>query len=230
MPAGLPRVRPLPPPLPPVPRVLWALVLASVIPELLFQAAEAGLVFAPDLRLRAMALFAFDDRVWDGRLDGLYPGHRWVMLVSHAFLHGGLAHLAMNAVVLLALGKYLAALIGPWRLLPLYVLSAAAGAVAFGAIADTALPMAGASGAAMGFIGLWQAGEWRWRRRAGAPVTPIRNMMIGLVLANLILWIAMQGLIAWEAHLGGFLAGGLLGFAWRVLSIPGGWQRAGPRA
>jgi len=36
---------------------------------------------------------------------------------------------------------------------------------------------------------------------------PLWRSLIGLALLNVILWLALSGLLAWEAHLGGFIAG-----------------------
>jgi rhomboid protease GluP len=38
------------------------------------------------------------------------------------------------------------------------------------------------------------------------------KVLIWLVVLNLILWFAMSGSLAWQTHLGGFLAGALV--AW----------------
>ena len=53
------------------------------------------------------------------------------MYVSHAFLHGGIMHVALNSTVILALGKYIAIRTGAWSLIALFIVSAVAGALGF---------------------------------------------------------------------------------------------------
>jgi membrane associated rhomboid family serine protease len=71
--------------------------------------------------------------------------------------------------------------------------------------------MVGASGAIFGL-----AGAWTWllgadRRRAGqsAPAVALRvaGIMVVLALLNWAMWWLQSGLLAWETHLGGYLAG-----------------------
>ena len=38
---------------------------------------------------------------------------------------------------------------------------------------------------------------------------PVWWTLLGLVILNLLLWIALEGLLAWQTHLGGFAAGWL---------------------
>jgi membrane associated rhomboid family serine protease len=143
------------------------------------------------------------------------------MFVSHAFLHGDIMHFALNSVVLLAVGKVIAAIVGPWRLLLLFAITAIAGALAFGLIARTNGPMVGASGAVFGFIGFWKYNEWRARALLGLSLQPIWSVIVALAIANVAVWFLLSGLVAWEAHLGGFVAGWAVGWLWRPVSRPG---------
>ncbi len=50
-------------------------------------------------------------------------------------------------------------------------------------------------------------------RRAGIGRAPIWKRIAGLVALNLILALGLGGLLAWQAHLGGWVAGWLLAYA-----------------
>lgn len=193
------------------PGFLWVLVGVMAAIELILSLSDAGWIGATGLRWQAFAVGAFWQPVFSGAIPPLYPGQTVAMFLTHAFLHGGLMHLALNSVVLLSLGKFVTARVGAARTLLVLALSAVGGALAFGLLAFTDAPMIGASGAVFGLIGLWQADEYRMRRRHGLPLKPILTAILGLVAANVAFFVMLSGGLAWEAHLGGWLTGGLAG-------------------
>jgi membrane associated rhomboid family serine protease len=67
--------------------------------------------------------------------------------------------------------------------------------------------MVGASGALFGLVGAWHWRDWRQRRARGRPVGPLLQAIAGLAVLNLAMWVLLSGLLAWETHLGGYLAG-----------------------
>ena len=187
------------------PAVLW-LVGLTCLPEVLLTLSEAGLFSGLELRRWFLLHGAF----WIGLLNGwepLFALQREVMFVSYAFLHGGLLHLIGNMVAVLALGGIVVARVGQKGFLLLYALSAIGGAAAFAVLSGSETPMVGASGAVFGLIGAWKFWEWQVRLHLGSPMRPLWRSLIGLALLNVVLWLALSGLLAWEAHLGGFLAG-----------------------
>ena len=194
-----------------VPGFLWGLVAIMAVIELILSLADAGAFGSRDLRWLAFAAGAFWQPILAGSVPPVYPGQTAVMFISHAFLHGGLAHLAMNSVVLLSLGKFVSAHVGAARTLLVLLLSAVAGAACFGLLSSSATPMIGASGAVFGLIGLWQAMDYRTRRRAGLSLQPILTTILGLIAANIALFVILTGGLAWQAHLGGWIAGWLAG-------------------
>lgn len=192
---------------PNTPAVLWVVGL-TCLPEIVFTLAGGGLIGMGWLRQWAVAHFAF----WSGLLSGwvpLWPFQREAMFVTYAFLHGGLLHLIGNMIVVLALGGIVVARSTQRGFLTVYALSAVAGGAGYAILGSDEAPMIGASGAAFGLIGAWKYWEWRDRRGAGADMRPLWMSLVGLALINLVLWLALSGLLAWEAHLGGFLAGWL---------------------
>lgn len=155
--------------------------------------------------------------------------------VTHIFLHGDLAHLAINSAWLLAFGSSVERRIGSARFLAFFLLCGAAGALFYAFVAGSALSiMVGASGAISGLMGaalrfLFQAlrdGDVEGvAGRAPAPAllsvsAALRDRRIVLavaawtVLNTLMAWGAAGLLdgasIAWEAHLGGFYMGFLI--------------------
>ena len=195
--------------------VLWAIVAVMAGFELLFAAAGAGLVPADVLgRLPVYIRLAFWDPVFEYALagDGVYPELAW-SFVTHAFLHGGWLHLLLNGAVFLALGNALVRAIGVGRFLVTFLVTAAAGALLFGLIADVEGPLVGASGALFGFLGMITAWQERALRQMEMSRAPIWKRIAGLVALNVILDLGLGGLLAWEAHLGGWIGGWLLAYA-----------------
>ena len=199
---------------PNAPVVIWLLGLTA-LPEILFTLTSREIIPGTGLREWALLHGAF----WRGLLldwEPLYAGQREAMFLTHAFLHGGLLHLVGNMVVVAALGGIVVARLGQGGFVLLYAVTAIGGGAAFGLISDSTAPMVGASGAVFGLFGAWKYWEFRARRAAGAPLGPLVKFVIGLVVLNVLLWAALSGLVAWEAHLGGFIAG----WAWAALVTP----------
>lgn len=193
------------------PGFLWWLVGVMTTIELVLSLSGTSVFGGQSLRWPAFALGAFWQPVLAGTVSPVYPGQAVVMFISHAFLHGGLAHLAMNSVVLLSLGKFVSAHVGASRTLLVLLVSAVAGAACFGLLSSSPAPMIGASGGVFGLVGLWQAMDYRIRRRAGLPLQPIVMAILGLIVANIALFVIFSGGLAWQAHLGGWVAGWLSG-------------------
>ncbi len=129
--------------------------------------------------------------------------------VSYAFLHGNLLHLALNMAFLLAFGTPMERRLGRGRFLGLYFICALCGAGASMALfsyTHEQTIMVGASGAISGLFG------------AVLRLTTNRAWLAIAVFigSNVILgYTGIPGTgevrsIAWEAHIGGFLAGFIL--------------------
>lgn len=142
--------------------------------------------------------------------DLVAEGQPWRLLTS-AFLHAGLSHLALNMISLYFLGSFAEAAFGRGRFFAMYLLSGVAGGLAylyFGGFNESAV---GASGAIFGILGgilgyAVRRGTFSWQN----PV--IRQLLILLAL-NLFIGASIPN-ISNTAHLGG-LAGGAA-FGWLV--------------
>lgn len=194
--------------------------------ELLLQASEIGILPGQSLRGGAYIYGAlWPGLVWDGWVP-LYPGQSVTMLLTHAFLHGSLLHMAMNTVVILGIGKRLGAVLTEKQLVLVFMASAVAGGVAFLLLSRGDIPVVGASGAVFGFFGVWKYFEYIARKRMGMSLVPIWQFIGTLVLLNVALWYLVSGMLAWQAHLGGFVAGWGLGI---LFARKAGQARGGPR-
>ncbi|HCT26014.1 MAG TPA: rhomboid family intramembrane serine protease [Stenotrophomonas sp.] len=162
---------------------------------------------------------------------GVYQGLWWTPL-THMFLHApwstqwGWSHIVMNSGALIALGPAIAQRLGRDALggllfLLFFVVCGLAGAAGFLALAPEQVPAVGASGA---IFGLWGAMA-RLKGAGEAELAPlfapsVMRQMGGALISNLVVvgFGAAYGLasgvgvigVAWQAHLGGFVAGLLL--------------------
>lgn len=210
---------PRPPAHIPVHPVLWVMVGIMVLLELLPVLADRGVVSPIFHRVWVYTFFAFFDGQFELARHGIAvePQLIW-SLVTHAFVHGGWVHLGLNAAIFLALGHTISRAVGLGRMLAVFGLSAAAGAIAFGIIQSTQFPLVGASGAVFGMLGMVIA--WRWRQfgMLGISRSTLVRLLVGLAVINVVVafgFAGMGGQLAWEAHLGGFLMGWLLGSIWQ---------------
>lgn len=193
-----------------MPAALWAIFALCLLPEAVLTGADLGLWGTARWRMIAWANGGF----WAGLLQDWQPNYPFqplAMFATYGFLHAGVAHFALNMLTLFSVGTPIADRLGQGRFLALYAASLIGGAAGFAALSDIAAPMVGASGALFGLIGAWIAWDYDQRRRDGAPLGPIAQSLLWLVFLNLALWWAMDGHLAWQTHLGGFLAGAALG-------------------
>jgi membrane associated rhomboid family serine protease len=199
------------PPLPALPAALWAVILACLIPEVVLFGADHGVWGSPRWRQLAYQYGAF----WAGLLHGWRPNYAAqpaLMFLTYGFLHAGLGHLAGNLAALAVLGRRAVTRVGRAGFAAIFTTALLAGAGAFGLISRSPAPMVGVSGAIFGLAGGWIV--WEWQDRRHARLWPTLGLALGLTLAlavfNLAVWWLLHGSLAWETHLGGFLAGAAL--------------------
>jgi membrane associated rhomboid family serine protease/pSer/pThr/pTyr-binding forkhead associated (FHA) protein len=160
-------------------------------------------------------------------------------LITAAFLHAGILHLAGNLVFFLVLGSRVNALIGNILTLALYpVLAIAASLVDMAAMAHEPLhPSLGASGAIMGLAGMYlvlmpfpkiHMAVWLRVFRLYVRLFAIRGFWVVLFFIGFDVFYTAIGLkdnVGHWAHLGGFLAGvalAILLLCSRVVNARGG--------
>jgi membrane associated rhomboid family serine protease len=138
--------------------------------------------------------------------------------LSATLVHAGLIHLGFNLLVFIWCGQAVERVLGKTGLIVLYVIGAyAAAAGQWSADPVSVVPMVGASGAISAVIGAFSLSFGRPKQFTRSPrVNRWINavwLMIAWVLLQLMMgWLAGgQGyLLAWPAHVGGFIAGILL--------------------
>ncbi|MEU8487305.1 rhomboid family intramembrane serine protease [Streptomyces sp. NPDC048641] len=131
-------------------------------------------------------------------------GGEWYRLVTSMFTHQEVWHIAFNMLGLWWLGGPLEAALGRARYIALYMVSGLAGSALTYAIADPSGQSLGASGAVFGLMGATAV----LVRRLNYDMRPV----IGLLALNL-LFTFTWGNIAWQAHVGGLVAGVVVGYA-----------------
>lgn len=144
-------------------------------------------------------------------------------LVTYAFLHADFMHLALNLGFFLAFGSFVERHLGLIPYLLLFVLTAAAGALAeFWFRGGEPVALIGASGAVYGMTGaamrfMFSSGQPGQRRRALAFVGVFMGLNLIFGISGLGDFLARGAQFGWKAHAGGFIAGAVLSFL-----LPGG--------
>lgn len=159
-----------------------------------------------------------------GLIPMLVYSEPWRMITS-VFVHGGLNHLFMNTVALYFFGRYIGDILSERRIITIYVLGGLAGSLMYllfafiGVDAPMNAVVVGASGALFALGG------------AIAVLRPQLQVMIfpfpipmDMWKAELIIFLFVSFFpnVAWQGHLGGLLAGALLGYYYKkkTLKIP----------
>lgn len=143
------------------------------------------------------------------------PGDLVTPLFAHVFFHYGVFHLLMNGLAYLQAAPFVALRLGDVRFLALFFISAIGGALTYIFInPDSTTGAVGASGAICGVFGAYFLAA-RPTPRAAFADPAVRNAMFGFLTINVVLMAVLPLPIAWEAHLGGFIAGA---FAYALLA------------
>ncbi len=193
------------------PRVILWIVALCALPEVLFTLTELPLFGLDGLRRTAIIHAAF----WNGLLgdwEPIFVVQPATMFVTYAFLHSGLMHVLFNMLLTVHLGRDCVARLGERGFVLLWLVTAVGGGAGFALLSTSSGPMVGASGAVFGLFGATQFWDYQRRRAAGASLRPVGQMFLGLVLMNVILYVLVGGMLAWQAHLGGYVAGFLFAF------------------
>lgn len=128
----------------------------------------------------------------------------WYRLLTAAFMHQEIWHIGMNMLALWILGSALEPVLGRWRFIALYLLSALGGsAVSLLGMGPYTMSL-GASGAVFGLLGA----IFIVMRRLGRDV----SVVLVILAINVVIGFSVPG-IDWRAHLGGLVVGAVLASA-----------------
>ncbi|HEX4059632.1 MAG TPA: rhomboid family intramembrane serine protease [Streptosporangiaceae bacterium] len=179
--------------------VTWSLVAINI---LLYLVEWARPSLADSWEMIGRAQFTFG-----GPIVGVATG-QWYRLVTSAFLpppgfsNLGPADIIFNMWALIIVGPALERTLGQARYLTVYLASAIGGSIMYFYLAAPNAPALGASGAIFGLLGAW----FVVAKRLGLD----SRWLVTIVLLNLVFDLALRDQIAWQAHVGGLLTGGLL--------------------
>lgn len=146
-----------------------------------------------------------------GLLPAVFWDRPWTIITSF-FVHGGLWHVTANMLTLFFFGRYLSALIGERKFLAVYFIGGILGSIFYLLLAPPLSIAVGASGAVFAVGG------------ALAVLRPKIRVLVFPIPAPIPLWAAVIGgfliislfpRIAWQAHLGGLVAGLISGYFFR---------------
>lgn len=206
------------------PIVLWLIgVLAAL---------HAARTWLPEARAQALA---FDYGLVPARYSRAFlesrmadPGTVWdrlVPFVSYMGIHNDWTHLIINCLFLLAFAPIVARRFGPLLFLAFFIICGIAGALTYLAFNwGSPAPVVGASGAISGLMAAalrMLPGQTPWAVPGATPLAPIFSRQMVIFTAVLVAINVLTGVtglplggenaqIAWQAHLGGYVAGLLL--------------------
>lgn len=141
----------------------------------------------------------------------------WYRIFTPVLVHANLTHILFNMYALYLLGPAIEARVGKPSYLGLLLAAAGWGGAFAYHLGGPGDALVGASGAIFGLFGLWLHSAFRLRDTAFG-----RNLLssLGITLAlNLALPFLIPG-ISWQGHLGGLVAGVLIGELWSRVKRP----------
>ena len=208
--------------LPPI-VVALAVIIGGL--ELMFQAADAGLLGGRNgigWRVAAMEDFAVFTPYWDWMVQtGQFRTEHLVRFIAYPLIHGTFVHAAFVVVFILALGKMVAEVYSTLAFLAVFWISAVVGALGYVLIIDNNAPLVGGYPGVYGLIGAFTF--LMWMRAEAQGTSQMRAFgLIGALLAIQLLFGLINGDFGGVvADFSGFSAGLALSF----IVSPGGWTR-----
>lgn len=125
----------------------------------------------------------------------------------------------MNMVFFLGLGSKIAKNYNENIAFGIFFFSAIMGALFYSLLSSSKVPMIGASGGVFGYLGFWKTMEFFYRRKYNLSIKPILIFVLVFTVINIVFNLVLQGSLAWEAHLGGFLGGCLCALPLKSKSV-----------
>ncbi|MDQ1720623.1 MAG: hypothetical protein QOI26_357 [Pseudonocardiales bacterium] len=180
----------------PTPYITWVLIAVNVVVYLVTGLGPGGSL----IDNTNTTLF----RDWELVPNVVGYQHDYLRLVTAAFLHLGPLHIFLNMFALFTIGPALERVMGWWRYLAVYLLSALGGSVAILLLGDVRQPVVGASGAIFGLF----AAALVLSRMVGFNT---RALVITIGI-NFVFTFSVPG-ISKLGHIGGFVVGGLASLA-----------------
>lgn len=207
----------------PIAPVVIALALAIMLIEMVFSAAEAGVIGGATgigWRIQALTDYAFSPNVLDWMIaQNDYAPALVQRFVTYAFIQTNMTSALFAAAMVLALGKFVGDVFSAFATLAVFFLSIVAGALVFGMVFSGTTPLIGAFPGVYGLIGAYTYILWlRLGQMGESQLQAFR--IIGFLLGLQLVYGALFGANpTWVAELAGFATG----FGSSVILAPGGW-------
>ena len=145
------------------------------------------------------------------QINVLVGAGEWWRIFTPVLLHAGLTHILFNMWALWVLGPQIERGVGTGPFIALYLASTGVGGLFVYLLGDPTDVAVGASGAIFGLFGVWL--NWALHRRNTLQGRMLLRQIGFLLLLNAALPFIIRN-IAWEAHLGGLIAGFVIGELW----------------
>ncbi len=138
----------------------------------------------------------------------------WWRIFTPILLHASITHILFNMWALWVLGPQIERGVGTWPFVSLFLASAGVGGAFAFYLGDPLDVAVGASGAIFGLFGVWLS--WALHRRNTMQGRAMLRQIGFLLLINAAIPFLVPR-IAWQAHLGGLIAGFAIGEIWSRL-------------
>jgi membrane associated rhomboid family serine protease len=151
------------------------------------------------------------------QINAAVAAGEWWRIYTVVLLHGSITHILFNMWALWVLGPQIERGVGTGPFISLYLASAAVGgsfAYYLGSPGDVGV---GASGAIFGLFGIWLS--WALHRRGTMQGRAILGQLGFLLLINAAIPFIFRN-VSWQAHLGGLIAGFVIGEIWSRITGP----------
>ena len=208
--------------LPPVVVALFVIIMAI---EAMFSLGAQGVIGGPQAigwRLGAMQGYAFSAEIFQWMLaNNRWPPEHLLRFITYPFIHAGFAHALFAGVMVLALGKFVSEVFRGWAVLAVFFGASIGGALIYGVLAVSAVPLVGAFPGVYGLIGAFTYLLWLRLGLEGGPQIRAFTLIAFLMGIQLVFGILFGGSRDWIADLAGFAFGFALSFA----VSPGGFAR-----
>ncbi len=143
----------------------------------------------------------------------------WWRIFTVVLLHASITHILFNMWALWVLGPQIERGVGTWPFVSLFLASAGMGGVFAFYLGDqlSMVPAVGASGAIFGLFGIWLS--WALHRRNTIQGRALLGQLGFLLLINAAIPLIFRN-VSWQAHLGGLIAGFVIGEIWSRIRGP----------
>ncbi len=210
-----------PSPINPLPPTVLVLFLVIFGVEVVFAAAEAGLVGGPQAvgwRMEVIRDYGFSPQIFDWMIETRqFPAEHLLRFVTYPFLHLGFVQMAIAGVIFLAMGKLVGEVIGSLAVPVIFFGASIVGALAYGALLSESTWLVGAFPGAYGLIGGFTFILWTRAVVTGENQARAFTLIALLMGIQLVFGLLFGTDNTWVADLFGFIAG----FGLCFLLVPG---------